>query len=73
MSKDSVTWTQAVSGTLPDVSGLDCAAYGALPFIPSTGPLYARYIRFRALSFYGIGAGLQYFHASFKGLEGQYL
>lgn len=71
VSKDNAKWTTVVTDTLPDVSALDCGDYTSNPFFLSTGPLFVRYVRFRALSYHSDGAGLQYFKAAFKGFDGE--
>ena len=50
-------WNVVASGTLPDARYRYCSD---IPIVSIEGPFEVKFIKFTALNYYGIGAGLQY-------------
>ena len=53
-------WTEVLSDSLPDSSNLDPVPLSKF----NIQRVSARFVRFKLLSYWGVGGGLQYFHAS---------
>ncbi len=62
LSTDRTYWNEVVRGVLPDYTALPCEEQKNLNF--EFEPQAARYVRFVAESYYGTGAGLQFFNVS---------
>ena len=63
MSLDQSKWTTAVSSSLHSVSGKSCKDIKEEKF---EATYFGRYLRFKAIDFYGKGAGLQFISWKFN-------